>query len=223
MREIVLDTETTGLEPSAGHRIVEIACLELVNRVPSGRRYQTYVNPQRDIPKEAFRVHGLSMEFLSMHPLFTDVAEEFIAFLGEGNLVIHNAEFDLKFLNAELALINQPPLEGFTIIDTVVLARRKFPGASVSLDALCRRFSIDNSGRELHGAMLDTLLLAEVYLELMGGRQPGLGLAAEELKAEGLTQTSRSTRVARPHTASAEESSAHDKFVERLNDPIWNK
>lgn len=223
MREIVLDTETTGLDPTAGHRVVEIACLELVNRVPSGRRYQTYVNPQRDMPEEAFRVHGLSTEFLSTHPLFTDVAEDFIAFLGDGDLVIHNAEFDLKFLNAELALIDRPPLQGFTVIDTVALARRKFPGAPASLDALCRRFGVDNSGRELHGALLDTLLLAEVYLELMGGRQPGLGLAAEGAKTEGQVQALRSTRAPRPHTASVEEKAAHAGFVENLQDPIWNK
>jgi DNA polymerase-3 subunit epsilon len=223
MREIVLDTETTGLDPTAGHRVVEIACLELVNRVPSGRRYQTYVNPQRDMPEEAFRVHGLSTEFLSTHPPFIDVADDFIAFLGDGDLVIHNAEFDLKFLNAELALIDRPPLEGFTIIDTVALARRKFPGAPASLDALCRRFGVDNSGRELHGALLDTLLLAEVYLELMGGRQPGLGLAAEGAKAEGQVQALRNTRAPRPHTASVEEQAAHADFVENLQDPIWNK
>jgi DNA polymerase-3 subunit epsilon len=223
MREIVLDTETTGLDPSAGHRVVEIACLELVNRVPSGRRYQTYVNPQRDMPEEAFRVHGLSTDFLGTHPLFTAVAEDFIAFLDDGDLVIHNAEFDLKFLNAELALIGRPPLEGFTIIDTVALARRQFPGAPASLDALCRRFGIDNSGRELHGALLDTLLLAEVYLELMGGRQPGLGLAAEGIKSAGPVQAPRSARAPRPHTASVEERAAHAGFVESLKDPIWNK
>jgi DNA polymerase-3 subunit epsilon len=223
MREIVLDTETTGLDPDAGHRVVEIACIELVNRVPSGRRYQTYINPQRDMPEEAFQVHGLSTEFLGTHPLFTDVAEDFIAFLGDGDLVIHNAEFDLKFLNAELALIDRPPLEGFTIIDTVVLARRKFPGAPASLDALCRRFGVDNSGRELHGALLDAQLLAEVYLELMGGRQPGLGLAADKATADGHGQALRSTRAPRPHAASAEERADHAAFVENLSDPLWNK
>ena len=223
MREIVLDTETTGLDPDAGHRVVEIACIELVNRVPSGRRYQTYINPQRDMPEEAFQVHGLSTEFLGTHPLFTDVAEDFIAFLGDGDLVIHNAEFDLKFLNAELALIDRPPLEGFTIIDTVALARRKFPGAPASLDALCRRFGVDNSGRELHGALLDAQLLAEVYLELMGGRQPGLGLAADKATADGHARALRSTRTPRPHAASAEERAAHAAFVESLSDPLWNK
>ncbi len=223
MREIVLDTETTGLDPAAGHRVVEIACLELVNRVPSGRRYQTYINPQRDMPEEAFRVHGLSSEFLSTRPRFTEVAEDFIAFLGDGDLVIHNAEFDLKFLNAELALIDRPPLDGVTIIDTVALARRKFPGAPASLDALCRRFGIDNSGRELHGALLDAQLLAEVYLELMGGRQPGLGLAADKAKPDGHARALRATRPPRPHGASAEERAAHAAFIDCLQDPLWNK
>ncbi len=226
MREIVLDTETTGLDPTAGHRVVEIACLELINRVPSGRRYQTYIDPQRDMPEEAFRIHGLSTEFLSTQPCFTDVAEDFIAFLGDGDLVIHNAEFDLKFLNAELALIGRPPLDGFTIIDTVALARRKFPGAPASLDALCRRFGVDNSARELHGALLDAQLLAEVYLELMGGRQPGLGLAADaadQAEADGQARAGRKTRAPRPHDASAEEGAAHAAFVESLTDPLWNK
>lgn len=226
MREIVLDTETTGLDPTAGHRVVEIACLELINRVPSGRRYQTYIDPQRDMPEEAFRIHGLSTEFLSTQPCFTDVAEDFIAFLGDGDLVIHNAEFDLKFLNAELALIGRPPLDGFTVIDTVALARRKFPGAPASLDALCRRFGVDNSGRELHGALLDAQLLAEVYLELMGGRQPGLGLAADaadQAEADSQARAARKTRAPRPHGASAEEGVAHAAFVESLTDPLWNK
>lgn len=223
MREIILDTETTGLDPADGHRVVEIACLELINRVPSGRHFQTYVNPQRDMPEEAFRVHGLSSEFLEAQPLFADIVADFIAFLGDGDLVIHNAEFDLKFLNAELALIDRPPLDGFTIVDTVALARRKFPGAPASLDALCRRFGVDNSGRELHGALLDAQLLAEVYLELLGGRQPGLGLSAEATVGDGQVQSLRSTRAPRPHSASAEERAAHAEFLKTLSDPIWNE
>ncbi len=225
MREIVLDTETTGLDPASGDRVVEIACIELVNRVPSGRRYQTYINPQREMPDEAFRIHGLSTEFLAAQPLFAEIADDFTAFLGDGDLVIHNAEFDLKFLNAELSLIGRPPLDAFTIIDTVLLARRKFPGAPASLDALCRRFGVDNSGRELHGALLDTELLAEVYLELMGGRQPGLSLTADAEKAEtgSPAKVAHGTREHRPHSATAEERAAHDIFIKGLSDPLWSK
>ncbi len=223
MREIVLDTETTGLDPASGHRVVEIACIELINRIPSGRHYQTYVNPERDMPEEAFRVHGLSQDFLSQFPLFADVADDFLTFIEDGALVIHNAEFDLKFLNAELALIDRPRLDGFEVVDTVALARRKFPGAPVSLDALCRRFAIDNSDRDLHGALLDARLLADVYLELMGGRQPGLGLAAEVgEKAEG-GRVERPIRAPRSHEATAEEQAAHAAFVGTMDDPIWKK
>ena len=162
MREIVLDTETTGLDPAQGHRVVEIACIELINRIPSGRHYQTYINPERDMPEEAFRVHGLSADFLSGFPLFPEVADDFLAFIEDGALVIHNAAFDLGFLNAELGLMSRPALNGFEVVDTVALARRKFPGAPASLDALCRRFGIDNSDRDLHGALLDARLLADV-------------------------------------------------------------
>ena len=222
-REIVLDTETTGLNPGDGHRVVEIACIELINRVASGRHYQTYINPQRDMPEEAFRVHGLSTEFLSTQPLFADVAEEFLDFLGESGLVIHNAEFDLKFLNAELALLKRPALDGLPVVDTVHLARRKFPGAPASLDALCRRFGVDNSKRQVHGALLDAQLLAEVYLELMGGREPGLALAgAGSEQSERITAT-RTTREPRPHAASDEERAAHTAFIAGLSDPLWNK
>ncbi len=221
MREIVLDTETTGLDPAAGHRVVEIACLELINRIPSGRHYQTYINPERDMPEEAFRVHGLGSEFLGQFPVFAKVADDFLEFVGDAALVIHNAEFDLRFLNSELALVSRPPLDGFTVVDTVTLARRKFPGAPASLDALCRRFGIDNSSRDLHGALLDAQLLADVYLELMGGRQPGLGLAAEEGEAVGRTRVERAVRPPRPHAATTEELDAHGAFIATLADPIW--
>ena len=180
MREIVLDTETTGLEPSQGHRIIEIGCLELRNRTPTGARYHTYVNPQRDVPEESRRITNLSTEFLADKPLFADVAEGFLSFIGDSQLVIHNAEFDLKFLNAELSKVGRALLTSDRAVDTMLMARRRFPGASASLDALCRRFDIalDERKSKGHGALLDVELLAQVYLELSGGRQPGLDLVS---------------------------------------------
>jgi DNA polymerase-3 subunit epsilon len=177
MREIVLDTETTGLDPDTGDRIVELGAVELVNHMPTGRTFHAYVNPQRDVPAEAVAVHGLTAAFLSDKPAFSGVAAEFAAFLGEARLVIHNAAFDMKFLNAELGWAGLPSLPWARAVDTLELAKRRFPGANNTLDALCRRFGVDNSGREKHGALLDSELLAEVYLELMGGRQPDLTLA----------------------------------------------
>jgi DNA polymerase-3 subunit epsilon len=176
MREIVLDTETTGLDPDAGDRIVELGAVELVNHMPTGRVFHAYVNPQREVPQEALDVHGLSNAFLSDKPVFAAVAAEFAAFLGDARLVIHNAAFDIRFLNAELGWAGQPSLPWARAVDTLELAKRRFPGASNTLDALCRRFGVDNSGRDKHGALLDSELLAEVYLELMGGRQPDLTL-----------------------------------------------
>ena len=173
MREIVLDTETTGFEPSEGHRIVEIGAVELLNKMPTGRTYHQYINPERPMPKEAFEVHGLGDDFLRDKPVFKTIARDFIEFVGESTLVIHNAAFDMKFLNAELKSLGHPGLPMSQSLDTVAMARRKFPGAPASLDALCRRFGIDNSAREKHGALLDCELLAEVYLELIGGRQHG--------------------------------------------------
>jgi DNA polymerase-3 subunit epsilon len=180
MREVVLDTETTGLEPAQGHRVIEIGCLELKNRTPTGRRYHTYINPQRDVPEEARRISNLSTEFLVDKPLFADVANGFLDFIEDSTLVIHNAEFDLKFLNAELRRLEKPLLPSERAIDTMLMARRRFPGAPASLDALCRRFNIGLEEREEkgHGALLDAELLAEVYLELSGGRQPALELVA---------------------------------------------
>jgi DNA polymerase-3 subunit epsilon len=175
MREIVLDTETTGLDPAEGHRIVEIACVELMNHVPTGQSFHRYVNPERPMPPEAFAVHGLSDEFLAQHPPFATVVDEFMGFIGADRLVIHNAEFDIKFINAELTRLGRPAL-GVPFADTLTMARRKFPGAQASLDALCRRFEIDLSARVKHGALLDCELLAAVYLELIGGRQPGFAL-----------------------------------------------
>lgn len=220
MREIVLDTETTGLDPGAGHRIVEIACLELENHVQTGRSFQCYLNPERAMPEEAFRVHGLSDDFLSQQPRFAEKVEEFLGFIGEAPLIIHNAEFDLRFLNAELRLGGLAELPVARAIDTVAMARQRFPGAQVSLDALCRRFEIDNSARTLHGALLDCQLLAEVYLELRGGRQPGLVLGAEKT-AETVRSQPRSARPPRPHAPSAGELEAHRALLEKITDPIW--
>ena len=178
MREIVLDTETTGLDPATGDRVVEIGCVELINHVPSWRTLHHYFNPERDMPQGAFEVHGLSIEFLSNYPVFGALADDILDFLGDAVLVIHNAAFDMRFINAELRRLGRPELPMSRALDTVQLARRKYPGAQVSLDALCRRFEIDNGHRTLHGALLDADLLAAVYLELIGGRQPDLALAA---------------------------------------------
>jgi len=227
MREIVLDTETTGFDAQNGDRIVEIGCLELVNHIPTGRHFHVYVNPERAMPEDAFKVHGLSDEFLKDKPVFAAVAAEFVAFVGEDPLVIHNAAFDLGFLNAELARLDgMPHIAAERAVDTVRMARQKFPGAQVSLDALCKRFNIDNSARTKHGALLDAELLAEVYLELIGGRQQGLGLAG--LDGDGLTVVAlqgppRTARPPRPHAASEEELAAHAAFVAKLKDAIWLK
>jgi len=219
MREIVLDTETTGLDPSGGHRVVEIACLELHNHIPTGEVFHSYVNPQREMPAEAFAVHGLSADFLADKPLFAAMAQDFLAFIDDAPLVIHNAEFDLRFLNAELGRLGFAPLPSERAVDTLAIARRKFPGAQASLDALCRRFEIDTTARDKHGALIDCDLLSRVYLELIGGRQPGLGLAAADRAAA--TGTARASRAPRPHAPSAEELAAHAALVARLKNPIW--
>lgn len=225
MREIILDTETTGFEPSEGHRLVEVACLELINQIPTGEKFQRYVNPERDMPEAAFRIHGISEAFLKDKPKFAEIAEALLEFIGESPLVIHNAEFDMKFINAELALVGRPPLPMERAIDTVRMARQKFPGAPASLDALCKRFAIDNTQRTLHGALLDAQLLAEVYLQLLGGPQTGLGLdrEAERQSAErsALASAGRVIRPPRPHAASAEELAAHSAFIAKLKDPVW--
>ncbi len=220
MREVVLDTETTGLSPGSGHRIVEIGCIELVNHVATGRHFHKYINPERDIPGEATAIHGLTEEFLSDKPLFADIAGELETFLGDDALVIHNAEFDLGFLNAELDRMDRPPLSAERATDTVALARRKFPGAQVNLDALCRRFQIDNSDRSLHGALKDARLLAEVYLELIGGRQRDMELSAEKQTAQDPADQTR--RPPRPHAPTTDEEAAHARFLEKLDAPIWN-
>lgn len=223
MREIVVDTETTGLDPNAGHRVIEIACLELLNHVPTGNYFWKYVNPERDIPAEAFAVHGLSEAFLADHPLFAEIAEDMLAFIREDPLVIHNAGFDIGFLNAELARVDAPPIPLTRAVDTVQLARSKFPGAQASLDALCRRFEIDNSARTKHGALLDAELLAEVYLELIGGRQPEMALAGREDGAGVAREAQRPIRPARPHAPSDAERAAHAALVDGLKEPVWRR
>jgi DNA polymerase III subunit epsilon len=230
MREIVLDTETTGLEPGDGHRVVEIGAVELFNHVPTGRIFHTYVNPQREMPADALQVHGLTAVFLAEQPVFADVADEFLAFLDHdrdanptgASLVAHNAEFDIAFLNSELARLGRPPVDrGRTIVNTLQIARQRFPGAPNSLDALCRRFAIDACARTRHGALLDAELLAEVYLGLIGGRQPDLGLVMVAASRQVTVVRHRVARPPRPHRPSAEELAAHRAFLEQLTNPLW--
>ena len=223
MREIVLDTETTGLDPLGGDRIVEIGCVELVNHVASGNTFQRYVNPERDMLEGAFWVHGLSSRFLADKPIFAAIAEDLLEFLNEDQLIIHNAAFDFGFLNAEFERLGRPALPPARAIDTVALARRKYPGAPASLDALCRRFEIDNSERTKHGALLDAELLAEVYLELIGGRQPGLVLRASPARGADAAEEAQpdAAKEPRPHAPSTEEKAAHAAFIATLDDPIW--
>ncbi len=223
MREIVLDTETTGLDPNSGHRIVEIGCVETRHHITTGESFHVYINPERDMPEEAFNVHGLSEQFLSDKPVFADVVENFLAFIGDAPLVIHNADFDMKFLNAELKRVGRPLLDRDRAVDTVTMARRKFPGAQANLDALCRRFEIDLSRRDKHGALLDAELLADVYLQLRGGAQPGLELAGDTSRAGGASVVvERQARPPRAHAPSAEELTAHAALVESLKDPVWS-
>ncbi len=222
MREIVLDTETTGLDPLGGDRIVEIGCVELVNHVASGKTFQRYINPERDMPEGAFRVHGLSTNFLAEQPIFAAIAEDLLSFLSEDKLVIHNAVFDLGFLNAEFERLGRPAVPPARAIDTVALARRKYPGAPASLDALCRRFEIDNSERTKHGALFDAELLAEVYLELIGGRQPSLVLHASQAEGKDEKAQTHVAKTPRPHAPSHAEKAAHAAFITTLDDPIWN-
>ncbi|MDJ0826230.1 MAG: DNA polymerase III subunit epsilon [Rhodobacter sp.] len=240
MREIVLDTETTGLEPETGDRIVEIGAVELFNHVPTGRTYHQYINPERTMPQEAFDVHGLGADLLesppapeegnitlSDKPRFAEIGDTFLAFIGDAKLVIHNAAFDMKFLNAELGWMSRALLPSDQAIDTLAIARRKFPGSPASLDALCRRFGIDNSARTRHGALLDSEILAEVYLELIGGRQPGLVLSAG---ARNPVQNTDGTWRPAPRPAplpprlTEEEAEAHRAFVAALGpDAVWSK
>lgn len=221
MREIIFDTETTGFDPAEGHRIVEIGCVETLNLIPTGRTFHKYVNPERDVPAEAYAVHGLSTEFLKDKPIFAEIAAEFLDFVGDARLVAHNAEFDMKFINAELARLGFQSLPMSRSFDTVALCKKRFPGAQASLDALCKRFGIDNSNRTLHGALLDAQLLAEVYLELMGGRQPGLVLTETREATALTTAAQRTLRAPRPHAPTEDELAAHAEFLKKLKNPLW--
>jgi DNA polymerase-3 subunit epsilon len=227
MREIVLDTETTGFDPETGDRIVEIGAIELVNHMPTGRTFHQYVNPQRTMPTSAFEVHGLGDDFLRDKPVFKLIGQAFLDFVQDARLVIHNASFDMKFLAWELRAAGFAPIPLERAIDTVELARKKYPGSPASLDALCRRFGIDNSAREKHGALLDSELLAEVYLELIGGRQPGLVLAAApEVRMAGETGpwVPRPRPEPLPSRLSEAEAAAHAAFVAKLGDgAIWHQ
>ena len=227
MREIVLDTETTGLDPETGDRIVEIGGVELFNHMPTGQRFHQYINPERAMSAEAFAVHGLGDDFLRDKPVFREIAAAFRDFVGDAKLVIHNAAFDMKFINAEFGWLGLSPIPWERAVDTLAIARRRFPGAPASLDALCRRFGIDNSARTLHGALLDAEILAEVYLELIGGRQPGLTLGGLATTASGMAEATwrpgPRPRPLPPRITQAE-AEAHRAFVEKLGpEALWTK
>jgi DNA polymerase-3 subunit epsilon len=223
LREIILDTETTGLNPKAGHRIVEIGCIELVNHIPTGKHFHSYINPERDVPPESTAITGLTYNFLKDHQVFAEVVDGFLAFIGEDRLVIHNASFDLSFLNAELKALNRPPLKEEKVTDTLALARKRFPGSPASLDALCKRFQIDLSKREKHGALLDSHLLAQVYLELLGGRQRKLGInnnTSHELSPQ--TNTFREVNFPkRFFELNSMDQKAHQKFIAGIKNNLW--
>ncbi|GAB4146412.1 MAG: DNA polymerase III subunit epsilon [Sphingomonadales bacterium] len=230
MREIVLDTETTGFDPYEGHRVVEIGCVELVNLLPTGLHFQAYLNPERPMPLEAFQVHGLSDGFLADKPLFAAIAQDFLGFIGEdARLIAHNADFDMRFINWELQNAGLPALPMSRVRDTVSMARRALPGMRVTLDNLCRRFNIDLSARQKHGALLDAELLAEVYLELSGGRQNRLALASAAASTPlpggpaAAAAASRKPRPRRHFAPSAEEKAAHQAFIDTMSDPLWRR
>lgn len=245
MREIALDTETTGINPRDGHRIIEIGCLELMHHLPTGKKLHIYINPEREIDEGAVNIHGLTSAFLADKPVFADIVDDFLGFIGADPMVIHNAPFDMGFLNAELARLDRPVLPMDRAVDTLMIARRKFPGAQANLDALCRRFEIDNSHRDLHGALVDADLLASVYIELLGGKQPGLGLDNGIGSVPGRTDSGDQRtsgngdgrpqgadhfdmpdtviRPIRPHAPSPEELAAHDAFLDGMDKPIWRQ
>ena len=225
MREIILDTETTGLDPTGGDRVVEIGAVEVLNAIPTGNVYHVYINPERDMPEEAFRVHGLSIEFLSDKPVFEQVAAEFAAFVGTDKVVAHNASFDVAFLNAELGRCGLPPIPQHQVVDTLTIARRKHAGGSNSLDALCSRYGIDSSRRTKHGALLDAELLAEVYLELTGGRQAAfvLGTSGGGSGGGAVVAITRQRPTPLPPRLSPEEIAAHEAFMSTFSDPLWMK
>ena len=219
LREVIFDTETTGLDPSSGDRILEIGCVEVLNRMPTGRTYHQYINPERDIPTAATKIHGINNEMIAKKPIFEEIADEFLSFLGTADLVAHNASFDFRFVNWELENCGKQTLDMSRMVDTLQIARTKFPGAPASLDALCKRFGIDSSNRTLHGALLDAKILAEVYLEITGGRQTGMNLNPENKETQA-----RKAKKDRPHRsfpASNEELAAHQNFVANLKNTIW--
>ena len=246
-REIVLDTETTGIDPKDGHRIIEIGALEMDNHMPTGKQLHLYINPERDIDAGAVAIHGLTSEFLADKPVFADIVDEFLNFVGDSPMVIHNAPFDMGFVNAELARLARAPLPMTQAVDTLPMARKKFPGAQANLNALCRRFEIDNSHRDLHGALIDADLLAAVYVELLGGRQPGLSLetasaqnnpaqnnparhaqgagrpADSDMDNDAFSLRAVSTRFERPHEPTPDERAAHATLVARIPDAIWSR
>ncbi|XVN42851.1 MAG: DNA polymerase III subunit epsilon [Candidatus Rickettsia vulgarisii] len=228
LREIILDTETTGLDPKAGHRIVEIAAIEMVNKVLTGKQFHFYVNPQRDMPTEAYRVHGISGEFLRDKPLFQEIADDFLAFIQDSKIVIHNAVFDVKFINHELSLLNRDTitfLELSNTIDTLTLARKLFPGMKANLDALCKRYKIDNSSRQLHGALKDAALLAEVYVELTGGRQVSFNISSNKNQLDNgvVVKTNAANKkdivVIKP---TKEELEKHKEYLAKILSPLWS-
>lgn len=227
MREIVLDTETTGFDPESGDRIVEIGAVELMGHVATGETYHVYINPERYMPDEAFQVHGLGDEFLADKPKFAEIGQSFLDFIGDSKLIIHNASFDIKFLNAELKWMNLPQIPWEQAIDTLAIARKRFPGSPASLDALCRRFGIDNSTRTLHGALLDSEILAEVYLELIGGRQPDFALSSAPDQKSGTVVEAWKAKPRPnplPSRLSEEEAAAHAEFLGQLGDDVlWSK
>lgn len=228
MREIVLDTETTGLEHEQGHRIIEIGAVELNDHIPTGRHYHVYINPEREIDARASEVHGMTYEMLKDKPVFADIVDEFLAFIADATLVIHNAVFDMGFINAELSRLGQQTIGNDVVIDTLLMARQKFPGGQASLDALCRRFSIDNSNRDLHGALIDADLLAAVYIELIGGKQPDLMMAESKEKPTPSGQLKIMSSPSEPKplrefSISPEELLEHQEFMKTIDNSIWAK
>ena len=228
MREIVLDTETTGLEHEQGHRIIEIGAVELNDHIPTGRHYHVYINPERDIDARASEVHGMTYEMLKDKPVFADIVDEFLVFIADATLVIHNADFDMGFINAELSRLGKQTIGNDVVIDTLLMARQKFPGGQASLDALCRRFSIDNSNRDLHGALIDADLLAAVYIELIGGKQPDLMMPVSEEKPTASGQVKMISSPSEPKPPREfpilpEELLEHQEFMKTIDNSIWAK
>ena len=230
VREIVFDTETTGLDPKSGDKLVEIGAVELINHMPTGVTYHQYINPEREVPEDAYKVHGLNLEFLKDYPTFRDIAKEWMDFVGDdGILVAHNASFDISFINHELQGCGYPVYEWDRVIDTLEIARQKFPHSKVNLDALCKRFGVDNTSRTLHGALLDAQLLAEVYLELLGGQEPSMQLGENAHRDSAVAKTvsvqslKRQFRPARDFPLSAEDLAAHEDFMtNKIKDSVWN-